>query len=114
MLRYIQGTKDFGLLYKKYKDFTLVGYSDVDFAADIDNRTSTSGYLMNLGSTKISWSCKKQPIVTNSLAEAEYIKAWEATCEIVWLRKILQDLGVTQKLATTLLIDKQSKNKDGQ
>ena len=42
VLRYIQGTKDFGLLYKKYKYFTLVGYSDAYFAGDIDNRTYTS------------------------------------------------------------------------
>jgi hypothetical protein len=36
VLRYIQGTKDFGLLYKRNTNFTLVGYSDVDFAGDID------------------------------------------------------------------------------
>jgi hypothetical protein len=54
VLRYIQGTKDFGLLYKRNKIFTLVGYSDADFVGDIDDRTSTSGYLMNMGSTKIS------------------------------------------------------------
>ena len=64
--------------------------------------------LDNLGSTTISWSCKKQPVVSNSSAEAEYISAWEASYEIVWLRRILQDLGVTQKSATTLLIDSQS------
>ena len=95
VLRYIQGTKDFGLLYKKCKDFILVGYSDADFVGDIDNRTSTSGYLLNLGSTTISWSCKKQPTIANSSTEAKYISAWEATCEIVWLRRILQDLVVT-------------------
>jgi hypothetical protein len=59
VLRYIQGTKDFGLLYKRNKNFTLVGYSYVDFASDIDDRTSTSGYLMNMVSTSVSWNCKK-------------------------------------------------------
>jgi hypothetical protein len=88
-LIYIQGTKDFGLLYKRNKNFTLVRYSDVDFAGDIDDRTSTSGYLMNMGSVAVSWNCKNKTTIANSSAEAEYISAWEAACEIVWIRKIL-------------------------
>ena len=55
----MQGTKDFGVLYKKNKYFTLVGYSNADFAGDIDNFASNFGYLMNLGSLAISWGCKK-------------------------------------------------------
>eukprot|EP00253_Pinus_taeda_P025960 PITA_25960 len=49
VLRYIQGTQDFGLLYTKTKVFVLGGYSDADFARSIDDRASTSGYLMNMG-----------------------------------------------------------------
>jgi hypothetical protein len=108
VLRYIQGTKYFGLLYKRNKNFTLVGYLDVDFVGDIDDRTSTSDSLMNMGSATISWNCKKQTTIVNSLVEVEYISAWKATCEIVWLRIILQDLDETQKSPTTLLIDIQS------
>jgi hypothetical protein len=62
VLRYIQGTKDFGLLYKKTKNFVLGGFSNVDFARSIDDRASTSGYLMNMGSTTVFGSCKKQAI----------------------------------------------------
>ena len=47
---------------------------------------------MNMGSAAVTWSCKKQDTIANSTAEAEYISAWEAACEIVWLRRILQDL----------------------
>jgi len=82
VLRYIQGTKDFGLLYTKTKNFVLGGYSDADFAGSIDDRASTSGYLMNMGSAAISWSCKKQVTVATSSEEAEYISAWEVACEI--------------------------------
>ena len=57
VLRYIQGKKDLGIIYKKSKYFTLVGYLDVGFARDIDNCTSTYRYLNNLGSTTTSWSC---------------------------------------------------------
>ena len=63
---------------------------------------------MNMGSAAVAWSCKKQDTIVNSIAEAEYISAWEATCEIVWLRRILQDLKVDQKEATSLFIDNQS------
>jgi hypothetical protein len=52
VLRYIQGTKDYGLLYKKNKKIVLVGYSDADFVGSVDDRASTSGYLMNMGSTQ--------------------------------------------------------------
>ena len=59
---------------------------------------------MNMGSAAVSWSCKKQATVATSSAEAEYILA----CEIVWLRRILQDLGISQAEATSLFIDSQS------
>jgi hypothetical protein len=108
VLRYIQGTKYFGLLYKRNTKFTLVGYSNVDFVGDIDDKTSTSGYLMNMDSTKVSWNCKSQTTMVNSSAEVEYISSWEATCEIVWLCRILQGLGETHKSLTNLLIDSES------
>jgi hypothetical protein len=66
VLRYIQGTKDFGLLYKKTKFFLLGGFSDADFTKSIDDRSSTSGYLMNMGSTAVSWNCKKQATIGTS------------------------------------------------
>ena len=73
VLRYIQGTKYFGLLYKKTKNFVHGGFSNADFAGSIDDRASTSGYLMNMGSAVVSWSCKKQATVATSSAKAEYI-----------------------------------------
>jgi hypothetical protein len=62
---------------------------------------------MNMGST-MSWNCKKQATVATSIVEAKYISAWEATYEIVWLRRILQDLGISQEEATPLFINNQS------
>ena len=111
VLRYIQGTKDFGLIYTKTKNIVLGGYSDADFAGTIDDQASTSGYLMNMGSATVSWSCKKQATVATSSVEAEYISAWKAACEIVWLRRILQDLGISEAEATSLFIDSQSATK---
>eukprot|EP00253_Pinus_taeda_P002809 PITA_02809 len=93
VLRYIQGTKDFGLPYTKTKNFVLGGYSNANISGSIDDRASTLGYLMNMGSASVSWSCKKQAIVATSLAEAEYISAWEAACEIVWFVPNFAGLG---------------------
>lgn len=91
---YIRGTKYFGFLYEKTKKFVFGGYSDVDFAGNIDDQALTSGYLMNMGTIVVSWSCKKQATMATSLAEIEYISSWEEACEIVWLRRVLQDLGI--------------------
>eukprot|EP00253_Pinus_taeda_P034496 PITA_34496 len=93
---------------RKTKKIVLGGYSDADFAGSIDDQASTSGYLMNMGSATVSWSCKKQATVATSSIEVEYISAWEAACEIVWLRGILQDLGFSQAEATSLFIVSQS------
>jgi hypothetical protein len=63
---------------------------------------------MNMGSTTMSWNCKKQATMATSIAEAKYISTWEATREIVWLCRILQDLDISQAEATSLFIDNQS------
>jgi hypothetical protein len=49
VLIYIQGTKDYVLLYENHTKFVHVGYSNADFVGSVDDRASTSGYLMNMG-----------------------------------------------------------------
>ena len=58
------------------------------------DRRSTSGFVFSLGSGAISWSNKKQPIVALSSIESEYMGVVVAACEVVWLKKILKDVGV--------------------
>lgn len=60
ILRYLQGTRDFGLFYKKGEKSDLTSFTDSDYAGDQDDRKSTSGYALMLGSAAISWSSKKQ------------------------------------------------------
>ena len=72
--------------------FHLTGYSDSDFDRDKEHGVSTSGYLMNIGSTAITWRSRKQSIPADSTTEAEYVAAAQATKEIIWLHKILEDL----------------------
>ena len=92
ILRYLQGTKQLGILCKKENGNNLVGFTDDDWAGSLDDRKSTSGYIFCLGSNVISWSSKKQKMVALSSAEAEYIAATDAACEAIWLRRLLSDL----------------------
>lgn len=84
ILRYLKGTYDFGLLYSSTNN-SLVGYSDSDWARDVNNRKSTSGYCFIFGSVVCSWSSKKQSIVALSTCEAEYIATASGACQAVWL-----------------------------
>ncbi|XP_050875617.1 secreted RxLR effector protein 161-like [Lathyrus oleraceus] len=75
ILRYIQGTVSLGMFYSNSDKYKLVGYSDSDWCGDIDDRKSTSGYVFFMGNTAFTWLSKKQPIVTLSTCEAEYVAA---------------------------------------
>lgn len=67
ILRYLKGTLDFGLMYSFSNDSKLVSYCDSDWAGDMDDRKSTSGFVFFIGKTAFAWSSKKQPIVTLNL-----------------------------------------------
>ncbi|WZY76517.1 hypothetical protein YC2023_022901 [Brassica napus] len=66
VLRYLKGTMDFGIWYKRGGKGELLVYTDSDFAGDIDSRKSTSGYVFVMDGAAVAWSLKKQPIVTQS------------------------------------------------
>ncbi|KAH9296016.1 hypothetical protein KI387_039604, partial [Taxus chinensis] len=105
ILRYLKGSVDLGLEYKKNENFFLTGYSDSDHAGNIDDRKSTSGFVFFMGSGPISWGSKKQHFVSRSSTEAEYRSAGEAVCEAIWLRRILEGLGIPQDKPTTMYVD---------
>jgi hypothetical protein len=72
ILRYLQGTLDYGLLLRRSSSSDLVAYTDADWAGCPDTRRSTSGYAMFLGDNLVFWSAKRQTVVSRSSAEAEY------------------------------------------
>ena len=109
VLRYLKGTEKFGLFYRK-GDFKgeLIGYSDSDFAGDSNDRKSTSGHIFFFGGMAVSWSSQKQSIVALSSCEAEYIAATSATCQAVWLSRLLGELMKDEAMKAKLLVDNQS------
>ena len=79
MLKYLKGTQSYGIKYSKVSNFHLIGYSDFDFDGDKEHGMSTSGYLMNLGSTSITWRSQKQSVPADSTNEVEYVATDQAT-----------------------------------
>ena len=75
----------------------LIGYSDSDWAGSIDDMKSTSGYAFLFGSGICSWLSKKQSVVAQSIVEAEYVSASNATSQEIWLMRIFEDIGEKTK-----------------
>uniref|UniRef100_A0A803MZ89 Uncharacterized protein n=1 Tax=Chenopodium quinoa TaxID=63459 RepID=A0A803MZ89_CHEQI len=108
IFRYLKGTLDHGLLYSTSHDFKLWGYCDSDFVGDIDDRKSTTCFVFLLENNVVSWSSKKQPIVTLSTCESEYIVATSCACHSIWIRRLLKELQLPQKEPTEIMTDNKS------
>uniref|UniRef100_A0A1X7SEB0 Reverse transcriptase Ty1/copia-type domain-containing protein n=1 Tax=Amphimedon queenslandica TaxID=400682 RepID=A0A1X7SEB0_AMPQE len=107
IFRYLKDTVNLGLKFQKTEGNVLVGYSDADWAGDLDDRHSTSGNLFLLAGGAISWLSKKQPTVSLSTAEAEYVSLCSATQEAVWIRRLLHDINCSQGAPTVIKEDNQ-------
>ena len=108
VLRYLKETIDYGLIFKKSDSFDLIAYSNPDWGSDSDNRRSTSSYCVYLGDNLISWSSKKQSVVSNSSAESEYRVMALAGVEITWICSLLKELGIKLNCTPLLLNDSTS------
>ena len=84
ILRYVQRTKGIGLLYTTGQDSSLVAYSDADYAGDVNDRNSTSGFVFLKNGAAICWRSKKQSVVAQSTAEAEYVALFYTAQQCVW------------------------------
>ncbi|KAL8108479.1 hypothetical protein AgCh_024798 [Apium graveolens] len=94
IFKYLKGTADLGLWYPRESDFTLIGYSDTDFAGWKIDRKSTSGSCQFLGGRLVSWFKKKQKSISTSTAEGEYIAAGSYCAQILWMKNQLLDYGL--------------------
>ena len=73
IMRYLRGTQNYGILYTRDCATDVEGYSDADWAGDVNDQKSTSGYVFTISGPAVSWKSKKQTSVALSTAEAEYM-----------------------------------------
>ncbi|KAG8472152.1 hypothetical protein CXB51_036605 [Gossypium anomalum] len=95
ILRYLRGTLSHGLMFCRSDRLSLVGYADANWGHDFDDRRSTTGYCVYFGQIPISWSSKKQQVVSRSTAEAEYRSVAAVASDIAWLVSLLTELRIS-------------------
>lgn len=108
IFRYLQGTKDMKLIYTKDGNEEIRGYCDADWASDVRDRKSCTGYLFLLQGGAISWRSHKQQTVALSTAEAEYMAMSSAAQEALWLQQLHGELGQQLKNPLIIFSDNQS------
>jgi len=108
ILQYLKGSIGCGIVMNNNGHTNIMGYSDSDWAGNALDRRSTTGHCMFVGGNLVSWKSKKQNVVARSSAEVEYCAMTSATCELVWLKHLLTDLGCPCSITMTLYCDNQA------
>ena len=108
VFRYLKSHATYSIHYQRGGEVIPTGFSDSDFAGDLEQRRSTSGFIFSLGTGPISWRSKLQTEVAQSSAEAEYRALSEAGREAQWLRNLLEDLGMKFEAPIVIWCDNQS------
>ncbi|CAL9098155.1 unnamed protein product [Musa textilis] len=104
VMRYLQGNKDYMLMYRHTDNFDVIGYSNSDFAGCVDSRKSTSGYIFMMAGGAISWRSVKQTLTATSTMEAEFVSCFEATSHGVWLKSFISGLRIMDSISRPLRI----------
>ncbi|KAJ8768820.1 hypothetical protein K2173_023724 [Erythroxylum novogranatense] len=99
VLRYLQGTKDYMLTYRKSTHLEVIAYSDSDYAGCIDSRKSTFDYMFLLAGGAVSWKSEKQSVIATSTMEAKFVACFEATVHGLWMRNFILGLGLVDSIA---------------
>ena len=109
ILCYLKGTTHFKLrLGSTNADINLIGWTDSDWASDVDTRHSIGGFTFEVTGGFVSWLSKKQPTVALSSMEAEYMAGAGCVSQLIWCRMLLTELGFPQRDASILNMDNQS------
>ena len=89
VLRYLARTVEYGLNYRKSDGIKLIYFTDLDWEGSVADRKRTSGCCLSFGSIAVSWFNWS---VALSSAEAEYMVSSQASCEVMWLHKLMVNL----------------------
>lgn len=93
VVAYLKGTRDLGIVYRSGGDERPVGYSDSDWAGDLHDHKSTTGFVFMLNGGPISWRSRKQSVVAKSTAEAEYLAVLSCASEAKWYRNFFAEIN---------------------
>ncbi|KAJ7981311.1 Retrovirus-related Pol polyprotein from transposon TNT 1-94 [Quillaja saponaria] len=104
VMRHLQRTKDFMLVYRKVDHLELIDYSDSDFASCKDDLKSTSGYTFMLARGAVSWKNSKKTITASSTMQAEFVAYYGAPTQGIWLKNMIICLGVVDSISRPLTI----------
>ena len=105
IVRYLKGTINYGVFLKRGKDLEVDGYTDADWASNPVDRRSTGGYFTFIGGNLVTWRSKKQKVVALSSAEAEFRGIKSGLTEIMWLRRLLTEIGFSPNRKSKLFCD---------
>ncbi|KAH9762092.1 retrovirus-related pol polyprotein from transposon RE1 [Citrus sinensis] len=108
ILRYLKGTVSLGLQFYNHGSLHVDCFSDADWAGDRDDRRSVAGYCVYMGPNLVSWCSKKQAVVSRSSAESEYQALAMAAAEVLWIRSLLTEIGLTLSSIPIIWCDNQS------
>ncbi|KAL9992694.1 putative RNA-directed DNA polymerase [Helianthus debilis subsp. tardiflorus] len=97
ILRYLKGTAGHGVLFKASGHLNVELYTDADWAGDKGKRRSMSGYFSLVGGNLVTWRSKKQKVVALSSAEAEFRGIAQGLSEVLWIKKLLEDIDFSQR-----------------
>jgi hypothetical protein len=96
------------LWYTTFEFYSLARYTHIDFARNIDDIKITCDHAFHLGTNMVSWESKKQPITAISSVEPKYVVATSTSCQVVWLRRLMNDLAHMKKDPTPIFYDNNS------
>ncbi|GJT01421.1 ribonuclease H-like domain, reverse transcriptase, RNA-dependent DNA polymerase [Tanacetum coccineum] len=108
VLRYVKGTKDYGITYKHNGGNKIHGFSDSSYGVNTQEGKGTTGIIFYYGESPISWSTQKQATVALSSCESEFIAATAAATQALWLKRLLGKLTQSQEEKITIQVDNKS------
>nr|GEY16002.1 ribonuclease H-like domain, reverse transcriptase, RNA-dependent DNA polymerase [Tanacetum cinerariifolium] len=108
VLRFVKGTKDYGITYKHNEGNKIQGFSDSSYGVNTQEGKGTTEIIFYYGESPISWSTQKQATVALSSCESEFIAATAATTQALWLKRLLSKLTHSQEEKVTINVDNKS------